>query len=182
MSSMKTDLVATARAQGIDRGLVFVAVSWGNRLLSRAQGAGVPLSLVQKAYRGIDHCDYQGVLDTADDESWSADRIAQEFERLLDEHHVLVQPDWNLDLSLRVRQDRPLSPRCVNELDYDQLGYTIYAPHLLANDPGLTSDLVVARDLREKNRTLSDEYLDRPAFLYRNGRFEPLSDPARPNS
>lgn len=182
MSSMKTDLAAAARAEGIDRGLVFVAVSWGNRLLSRAQGAGVPLSLVQRAYRGIDHCAYQELLDTADDEGWSGDRIGQEFERLLDEHHELIQPSWNLDPSLRVQQNRPLTPRCINELDYDQLGYTIYAPHLLANEPGLTSDLVVARDLREKNRTLSDGYSDRPAFLYRNGRFEALSGPDRPNS
>ncbi|MEN8145138.1 MAG: hypothetical protein ABFS14_09325 [Gemmatimonadota bacterium] len=174
MSSMKADLAATAHEQGIDRGLIFVAVSWGNRLLSRAQGAGVSLSLVQRAYRGIDHCAYQEVLDSAEDADWSADRIGQEFERLLDEKHELVQPAWNLDLSLRVRRDRPLTARCIDELDYDQLGYTIYAPHLLANEPGLTADLVVARDLRQNNQTLRQVYRNRPAFLYRNGRFELL--------
>ncbi|MEE9207670.1 MAG: hypothetical protein V3U67_04735 [Gemmatimonadota bacterium] len=182
MSSMKVDLAARAREEGIDRGLIFVAVSWGNRLLSRAQGAGVPLSLVQRAYRGIDHCAYQEALDRADNEAWSGGRIGQEFKRLLAENHELMQPAWNLDPSLRVQQGRPLTSRCVNELDYDQPGYTIYAPHLLANDPDLTSDLVVARDLREKNRVLRAGYPRLPAFLYRNGRFEPLSWHDRPKS
>ncbi|HUF90399.1 MAG TPA: hypothetical protein VMR66_10535, partial [Gemmatimonadota bacterium] len=60
---------------------------------------------------------------------------------------------------------------------YDQAGYTIYAPHLPENDPGLTGPLVIARDLREHNEALQTAY-DLPVWLYRGGSFVPLVEAA----
>src|SRR5206468_6024288 len=53
--SMKVDLVAKARAQGLRSGLVFVAVAWGNRLINGLRAAGLSASATEKAYRRADH-------------------------------------------------------------------------------------------------------------------------------
>ena len=174
MASMKVDILAEARAAGIDRGLVFVAVSWGNRLISTAQGSGAPLSLVQKAYRRSDHCEMDGVLARAGVEGWGADEVASALETLIAAEHDLVQPSLNSDPSLRLREGGSLEGRCADQVLYDLEGYTIYAPHLLANPPGLDGPIVVARDLREANAALRDRYPDWPAWLYRPGGFTRL--------
>ena len=174
MASMKVDILAEARAAGIDRGLVFVAVSWGNRLISTAQGTGAPLSLVQKAYRGSDHCELDSVLSLASAAGWDADDVAVALEGLISADHELVQPSLNADPSLRLREGGRLQGRCADQIQYDLQGYTIYAPHLLANPPALDGPIVVARDLREQNAALRARYPDRPAWLYRPGGFTRL--------
>jgi hypothetical protein len=173
MGSMKLDLVEKAEEVGIERGLVLVAVSWGDRLISRLRGLGISASTAEKAYRQIDHCVLEGIAGQAAAEGWTVVRLESALESAMVGETRLVHVEVNGDPSLRLQPGSRLTPACLEELAYDQGGYTIYTPHLASNDPELTGPLVFARDLRGRNAELIRR-LDRPAWLYRGGRFLPI--------
>ncbi|MFQ5678151.1 MAG: ArnT family glycosyltransferase [Gemmatimonadota bacterium] len=172
LPSMREDLAREAAEAGISEGLVFVSVSWGNRLLVRLRDLGLPASLVERAYRSADHCDLELLERRARAEGWDAPTSAREVRRLVGAAAVtLATPEWNGDPTLRLRPDRVLPTACREEIEYDRGGYTVYTPHLLANRPALDGTLVVARDLRDRNSELRARYPGRPAYVYRGGRF-----------
>ncbi len=172
MASLKLDLVREAEAAGIDDGLVFVSVSWGNRLLSRARGAGASASVGERVYRRSDHCEMEETVAQAEAEGWSGDRLDAALVALMRGPGELeVRDELNRDQTLRLVPGRPLTERCRREILYDQAGYTNYSPHLAANDPDLRGRFVFARDLGAQNAMLVAHYPDKPAYLYRPGRF-----------
>ncbi|HKK08837.1 MAG TPA: glycosyltransferase family 39 protein [Gemmatimonadota bacterium] len=189
MASMKRDVVAGARAAGIDRALVFVKVNAGNRLLSRLRGMGAEAGIVETAYRSVDFCELVEISATASSRGWSRRRLVRGLRELAARREDVVRvPGLNGDPTLRLRRDRleprlRLPPRCRRELRYDQDGYDVYTPHLLANRPDLSGPLVVARDLRDQDAELERQFPDRPAYLYHDGifsRLDPRDVPERP--
>ncbi len=174
MESVKRDIVEEAREAGVDRGLVFIAVSWGNRLIARARQAGASAGIVERVYRNSDHCELELLVRRAEKEAWPPGRLEREMlsiQRPADEIEVVRLND---DPTLRLVPDRPLAPVCADEVLYDREGYTNYSPHLARNRPDLEGRYVFARDLREQNERLREWYPDRPAWLYRDGRFLPM--------
>jgi hypothetical protein len=171
LRSMKLDLVAEARAAGISEGLIFVPVSWGNRLIARMHGLGVSASLAEVAYRRVDHCRLQELVDRAVLDGSDPVTVETGLKQLIRRGEPLAPSPLNADPTLRLRPDTELTESCVRELRRDSQGYTIFAPHLPANSPGLDAPLVMARDLGDHNAALRALYADRHAFLYRNGGF-----------
>lgn len=173
LASMKVDLPALVRDAGVERGVVFVAVSWGNRLLARMRGAGVEASTAEVVYRGADHCEIEQVLRRAREEQWSSGRTSSALEML--ERGRAEQAMLNGDPTLRLIPERPLAPVCRSELAHDAEGYGNWLPFLLANDPGLDGDVLYVRDLRDLNvdllarRPARDAWLFRPTGLQRLG-------------
>lgn len=176
LGSMRVDVLEEARAAGVEGGLVFVATSWGERLLAELYGLGVPASLAEEAYRKTDHCDLQLLVDRALAGGRAPDRAAAEVRRLVAATDRVARVGrLNGDPSLRLRTDRrSLDPACADEVTYDRLGYTIYAPHLLANDPTLSGPWIVARDLRDENGRLIEAFPGRTPVVWRGDRFLPL--------
>lgn len=174
MESLKRDLVAEAETAGIDGGLVFVAVSWGNRLIARARGAGASASVAEVVYRSSDHCELELVVRRAEAEGWSGERLDREMLGVLRPEDEIAVVRLNEDPTLRLVPDRPLAEACAREVLYDQEGYSNYSPHLAANDADLRGRFVFARDLGDQNRRLRTEYPGVPAYLYRDGTFTPL--------
>lgn len=181
LMSLKRDLPAEARAAGIDRGLVFVKVAAGSRLIARLRGLGASASSVERAYRRTDFCDLLSLERRAREEVWSPDRLQAALRRTAAGEGELVRDrQLNGDPTLRLRRDRfgtslRLPADCLDELAYDRSGYGLFTPFLLVDRPDLDGPLVVAIDQRALNRELEARYPDRPAYLYRDGRFEPLS-------
>lgn len=175
-SSFRADVRDEARRAGLERGLIFVPVSWGNRMIAELRGMGVPAGLVERTYRGTDHCDLDGLTRRARHEGWPTGRLARELEGLRAEAGEVVRTDrLNGDGTLRLRRGRTsLPPRCLEEIEHDGRGWTSYAPHLPENDPWLDAPFVIARDLRGRNWALRRVFPDRPAYLYRDGRFRRL--------
>ncbi|WP_419934560.1 glycosyltransferase family 39 protein [Candidatus Palauibacter sp.] len=180
LGSLKRDLTAEARQAGIERGLIFVKVSWGNRLIARARGAGASASIAERAYRRSDHCELELVLREAETEGWNGARLDRTLVSLFRSADELAGFRLNGDPTLRFAPERPLAEVCVHELLYDRDGrdvmpatpsYTNYSPHLPANAPDLEGPLIFARDLRDQNRRLRARYPDLPAYLYRDGTF-----------
>jgi hypothetical protein len=174
MPSVKADLEGDARRAGLRHALVFVPESWGSRILAAARAAGVPASLAERAYRTTDHCRLDGLLRDARLGGWSAERVAREVEALSARRDPVVRAPLAGDPTLRLVPGAPLAPRCLEELRRDRQGYGVFTAHLPIDRPGLDGDLVVARDLGERNDALRVRYPDRRAWLYRKGRFLPL--------
>ncbi|MFV1988520.1 MAG: ArnT family glycosyltransferase [Gemmatimonadota bacterium] len=174
MESLKRDLVAEAEAAGIDGGLIFVAVSWGNRLIARARGAGASASVAEVVYRSSDHCELELVVRRAEAEGWSGERLDREMLGVMRPEDEIAVARLNEDPTLRLVPDRPLADVCAREVLYDRDGYSNYTPHLAANDVDLRGRFVFARDLKEQNARLRAEYPGVPAYLYRDGTFIPL--------
>ncbi len=174
--SMKVDLRDRAEEAGVERGLVFVAVSWGNRLMADLRGLGLPASTAERAYRSLGHCELELLRRRARAEGWGAERVTAAVERRLARptEDLVATAELNGDGTLRLVPGRPLAPACRDEVTYDRAGYTVYTPHLLANTPRLDGPIVVARDLRGRNAELRARYPDRPAYLWRGAGFERL--------
>ena len=174
LESLKRDLVAEAESAGIDGGLVFVAVSWGNRLIARARGVGASASVAEIVYRNSDHCELELVVGRAEAEGWDGERLDREMLAVVRPEDEIAVVRLNEDPTLRLVPNRPLAEPCAREVLYDREGYTNYSPHLAANAPRLDGRFVFARDLRDQNARLRAEYPEMPAFLYRDGIFIPL--------
>lgn len=176
LASMKVDLAAEARAHSVGDAVVFVSVSWGNRLLARMRGLGVSASGAETAYRQGDHCALELILRRAEAEDWSRDRTAAAVSELGPGGQTVPasSPLTNGDPTLRLVPGVDLPAVCLDQIAYDRAGYSNYSPFLADQDPSLKGPLVIARDLRERNRELAEAYPQRRALLYRNGRFIPL--------
>ena len=173
MESMKLDLVAEAKAAGIDRGLVFVAETWGSRVIAELRGLGASAPAVEKAYRQADLCELEEVANRARTENWPRARI----EAALDEASVgadaLVFVDVGGGPTTRFKPGSRLTAACLDEVRYDRVGYTLFTPHLADDPPGLDGPLIIARDLRDWNPELVGRYPDRGVWIYRGGELRP---------
>lgn len=174
LRSMKVDLVAEARAAGIREGLIFVPVSWGNRLIARLHGLGVSAALAEVAYRRVDHCRLQELVDLAVLRGLEPAEVESRLGAMISMAEPIEPAPLNGDPTLRLKPGAELAESCLRELRHDGNGYTVFAPHLPANSPGLDAPLLLVRDLGPHNAALLALYPDQPAFLYRSGGFAPI--------
>jgi hypothetical protein len=173
MGSMKLDLVEAAHAAGIERGLVFVSESWGSRVIASLRGLGAGASAVEKAYRQADLCRLDGIVRRARDESWSPPELEAALAAATVGRDSLVLVEVAGDPTARFRPGSRLTAECLDEIGYDEAGYSLFTPHLADDDPALAGPLVFARDLREQNRALVRRMADREVWIYRAGRLSP---------
>jgi len=173
MGSIKLDLVEAAHAAGIERGLVFVSESWGSRVIASLRGLGAGASSVEKAYRQADLCQLDGIVRRARNESWSPPELEAALAAATVGRDSLVLVEVAGDPTARFRPGSRLTAECLDEIGYDEAGYSLFTPHLADDDPALAGPLVFARDLREQNRALVRRMPDREVWIYRAGRLSP---------
>jgi len=180
LASMKVDLTAEARARSVSDALIFVPVSWGNRLLARMRGLGVSASGAETAYRRTDHCLLELVLQRAEEEQWDGGRTAAAIAALGSGAEPVPpsSPFANGDPTLRLTAGTTPAAECLDQITYDRAGYSNYTASLADQAPSLDGPLVIARDLRARNGELLDSYPLRRAFIYRNGQFLPVGRPS----
>jgi hypothetical protein len=179
MSSMKVDLASEARAAGIDQGLIFVTETWGSRVIAELRGLGARAPLVETAYRQSDLCDLQGIVDRATTEGWSPAQVDAALDAARVGAESLVLVDVGGGALARLEPGNRLSSACVEEIQYDQGGTSLFTPHLPANDPGLSGPLILARDLGSRNMKLAQQYPGLAAWVYRNGELLPWTESQR---
>jgi len=183
LKSVKVNIIEEANQEGIYSGIVFAKVSWGNRLFSELRGYGLDASLTQRAYSNLDHCLLQTELDNAESQKISAQVFEERLKKLLvsEEKAPTLQYKKGAkriseDRTLRLDPTRKLTARCREEILYDQSSFGIYFPFLRANSPDFSSELIVVKDLRHKNKKIRDLYPNKKAYLYQKGEFRPLED------
>jgi hypothetical protein len=181
LPSVKVDILEDARRQGINSGIVFAKVSWGNRLFSEIRGFGVSASMTQRAYSNLDHCLLQKEFLFARDNAHSPALFEERISFLLNtEKKPLTIKQMNLknkiseDTTLRLDPERQLDPVCKDELRYDQSSFGIYYPFMRLNNPDFSGKFIFVRDLRDRNSLIMEMYPDRDAYIYSNGIFTKL--------
>lgn len=178
LKSVKVNIIEEANREGIYSGIIFAKVSWGNRLFSELRGYGLDASLTQRAYSYLDHCLLQTELDNAENQKISAQIFEERLKNLLVSEKKAPTLKYKKgakriseDRTLRLDPERKLSARCKDEIIYDQSPFGIYFPFLRANSPDFSNELIVVRDLRQKNVKIRDLYRGRKAYLYQKGEF-----------
>jgi len=178
MRSFKIEFQEDIGQGNINQGLIFVAVSWGHRIISQLRGAGISASLVQAAYRKVDSCDLQHLLLDYQKGTISQEILKNKIENLLNTARpVSFIEGISKDKTLRFWENRKvntLTPECVDELEYDQMGFTNYAPFFADNNPNLSPPFVFATDLRSRNLELISQHPELKPYLYRGKRLEAL--------
>ena len=164
---LKEDPTAAPELAGVDRALVLVSTSWGNRLVTDLWALGVKPGLVERGYRRLDTCDLDQ-LRRAGLSGASSPDLTRRLERMLAESEAFVPtvPDWP-DPTVRLREGRTSDERCADEMRRDLEGFTIVEQLLATNDPSLESGIVFARDLWERNDELLSRYPGWDVWRYR---------------
>jgi hypothetical protein len=140
----------------------------------------VPAAASETAYRRNDHCALELLLRGAEAQGWDGGRTSAAIAALGEAGTVVPtsSPLSNGDPTLRLVEGETPVAECLDEIFYDRAGYANYSPFLPDQDPGLTGALVIARDLRWRNRRLADVHPHRTAYVYRDGQFLLLDGPA----
>ncbi|HMO17793.1 MAG TPA: glycosyltransferase family 39 protein [Oligoflexia bacterium] len=170
MQSLKADIIKEANSEGIVKGLIFVKVSFGNRIFSELRGLGLSASSTQMAYSNLDHCLLYKELENANRNKLSGEDIEKRVNFLL-KTEPKATPQTNdtyKDKTFKRDINRKLLPECIEELKYDESPYTVYFPHLRANKPNssMSDNFIVAKDLRERNIELLRLYPDLEPYIY----------------
>jgi hypothetical protein len=176
--SMKIQPRELEQEVGVSSGLVFVPVSWGNRLLARMRQAGVAASTAESAYRRADHCELEELLRVGQAAGWGAEQMETAVHDLEGGGVQLEASSPNGDPTLRLSPGEPLSPICAAELGHDSTGYANWLPYLLYNDPALASPVLYLRDLRDLNTQAVRHYPDRPAWRLGPRGLERMREPS----
>ena len=161
----KQDLIKNVKNQNINKGLFFIPVSWGTRIISNLKEVGVSADLAEKSYYKIDHC----LLDELSKRGLNKEISQQEIIKILKQRTALVSYK-NKRLTL---DKSKITDECLDELNYDvNSDYTAYAPFFYHNNYDLKGNYVFVQDLRERNELIKNEYKDYPVYFYINGKFE----------
>ncbi|UCF18868.1 MAG: glycosyltransferase family 39 protein [Gemmatimonadota bacterium] len=170
---MKVHPEVEAEHVGLEQGLVFVRVGWGNRLIPRLWSWGISASETERTYRAVDGCRLQQALDRADstaaagrDSAAARESLRQQLAEWRDMRLPVVPGHWP-ESSVRYDTTRALDPVCLEQVERDTEGYTLYGTLVWRNDPWLRHGIIYARDFGdERNRKLLQRYPDRPVYSY----------------
>jgi hypothetical protein len=153
--------------------IVFVHVSWNERLSSTLQGAaGMRQDTVINVLRRNTNCalhEYALARAAGVRERRDVPLPDIDMAQLPGAPADIVRPPSPTGATLRIRQGEPFTPSCLRELNADRFGAVALAPLLWQGDlPGIEEGRpLFARDLGpERNQRLLDLYPDRAAFAF----------------
>lgn len=170
LMSMKIDLSEMLEEKEIDKALVFVKVSWGNRVISELRGMGINSGLTERAYRKVGLCELDYWLRLRKGTGRTLEELQSELQIVIDGSKPMPKYPINNDPTSKFRIPIQLSESCIDEVMYDQMDYTLYSPHFIVNDPSFAGDIIVARDLREENKILMDRHSNHPVYYMAENR------------
>jgi hypothetical protein len=164
--------------RGVQRALVLVRTSWGNRIVADLWGQGIPPGLAEQAYRRLDACVLDELRHEARTDGWTTERLRTRLEHLA---ATATPPplvaDWP-DPTVRLDPNRPLTATCRTELERDLAGFTLYGNLAWRNPIDLAGGIVFARDMIELNEPLLQRYAGWPLWHYAPRPEDPLGRPA----
>ena len=146
--------------EGVFQAIVLVPESWGSRVVVGLWALGMPPGLVERAYRRLDTCELYLLVNRARMDETTAERVAASLEAMLGAAREPAPqlPQWP-DPTVRLRAEPAALPlACRVEMRRDLQGFTTYGPVAWRNEVDLSSGIVFARDLFERNAQLLEHY------------------------
>ncbi len=178
LSSFKLHPERELRAAGVDRALVIIPESWGSRMITALWAMGAPIGLVEQAYRGLDACDLDGFVRDMRGAEHTGEQVTEQLGLMVAGITTPVPRVTGApDPTLRLRPRERLPDRCRIELDRDIRGFSLYSTVGWRNEIGLSSGIVFARDLYERNGALLDHYPGWAVWRYAPPAGQPDSAP-----
>jgi hypothetical protein len=162
MSSLRWDPDTAAQRAGVRNALILVRESWGAELVARMWALGVPRPEADAIYRGADPCRLDQSLSAMEAGAPRGVEAAAALQPLREDSVKLVNVESITgDPSLRLTPGVRYPPRCLEKIEANRGGFTLFPPLLLARDFGN----VYARDLGARDSLLLREMPDRPVYL-----------------
>lgn len=159
-TAIKADVLKAVRESGIHNALVFFREPFGNRLVHRLWGLGMPRSEAASLVLTHDACSVLDAVRAAEKDSLSsrADRLA-----LIDRMSVPFVPSDSMirgqDFIVRINSQSSLTKQCMAEMDEDDSrGTAAFGPALIHEPIGpdgrIDGDVIYVADLGERNELL----------------------------
>lgn len=163
--SLKLHPEVELRDMGVERALVLVPTSWGNRIIADLWSLGARPGVVERAYRTLDACTLDEYRHQARAERWSGQRLEQASESAARDATPTPLVDGWPDPTLRLIPERVLSSTCDVEVRRDLAGFT-FVEALVWRNPIEGDGIVFAHDLHERNDELRRAHPDPPVWRY----------------
>lgn len=161
LASMRLDYTAPAREMGVRNALILVRESWGSQLVARMWALGVPHSVTETLYRGIDACQLEEVIAQLEAGRVTGEHAVQRLSPLLRDSARVVKSELSPDHTERMLPGATYGPVCQQRVLEDRGGFTFLAP-LLVQD---WETNFYARDLHARDTLLLARYPDRTLYL-----------------
>jgi hypothetical protein len=161
LTAMKRHPERELAALGVRQAVVIVPGSWVSRTVAGFWSLGVPHGVVERAFRLLDSCDLHQLLVEARRTALSGDATTSRLQAMLQRARtvpLVLQEISESGAKLRPRERLP--EECVEELQREAEGFTLYGNLGWRNSVGLSSGIVFARDLFERNDELFNRYPD----------------------
>ena len=155
------DADSAAAAAGVENALVFVRESWGAQMVARMWAIGISRSDAEHLYWQSDACALEDGINRAEETGLRGKAALYVLEPLIQPAGTTQPSPFSPDSSERYIPGATYTSRCVERIEEDRAGFTLFAPFLLAHGGGN----IYARDLGEQNVLLMNQYPDRPAYL-----------------
>ncbi|HEY9426370.1 MAG TPA: hypothetical protein VIR34_04390 [Gemmatimonadaceae bacterium] len=155
------DADSAAAAAGVENALVFVRESWGAQMVARMWALGIPRSDAEHLYWQSDACALEEGIHRAEQTGLHGESALDALDPLTHPAGATQPSPFSPDSSERYVPGTVYTPRCMERIQEDRGGFTLFAPFLLAHGGGN----IYARDLGEQNALLMKQYPDRPAYL-----------------
>jgi hypothetical protein len=134
--SMRADYDAIARNAGAAGGLIIVRESWGAQVIQRLWALGVSRSLTEVLYRHVDTCGLDDMATQLERSGTTGAAAEARLQPLLADSARVVLSSLSPDGTERVLPGSSYPPSCMERIQEDRGGYTLYGPMLLARDSG----------------------------------------------
>ncbi|MFI5235317.1 MAG: hypothetical protein ACHQXA_06380, partial [Gemmatimonadales bacterium] len=161
MTSMRLDIEGAAAASGVHNALVFVRESWGAQLVARLWARGISRPDAELFYRRIDACRLDQALVALETAEVKDAAAAAVLRPLLADSARLIGSPVSPDTTEQFLAGSQYARWCVDRINEDRRGFTLYPPLLLARG----GNNLYARDLHGRDTLLLAEYPERPVFL-----------------
>jgi len=160
--SLRWDPDRAAQQAGVRGALVLVRESWGAELVARLWAIGVSRSDAETLYREADPCRLESGLTALEASGLRGDAATRALQPLRADSVRPAQSEAITgDPTLRLTPGVTYPPHCMEKINANLTGFTLFPPLLLARD----HDNVYARDLGAKDSLLLTDYPDRPVYL-----------------
>jgi hypothetical protein len=161
LQSLRWDPDRAARRAGILDGLILVRESWGAELVARLWALQVSRPRADALYRKSDPCRLDSALAVLEAGTARGVIASALLDPLRADSARLLATPVTGDPSLRLVPGRSYSSYCIARIRRNQTGFTLFAPLLLAREPGR----IFARDLGARDSLLLSAYPHLPVYL-----------------
>lgn len=166
-TTSRWDADSAAAASDVRNALVLVRESWGAQLIARMWALGVPKGQVELLYRKVDACRLEQAIQalelSAPGDRPSREAMVAGLLPLTADSAGLVKSPFSPDTTELMLPGSPYSRACLQHINEDRGGFTLFPPLLLARG----GDNVYVRDLGGRNQLMLQQFPGRSIYLLR---------------